>query len=153
MFASNRKTKLWSPWERDNLRAMSSTDDRAELAEIEQLRLRALVDSNVALARELHADDFQLVTPNGDAYTKDEYLSSIGSGAIGYRLWEPLDIDVRVSGDAGCLRYHSNLDIVVAGHRTGPRSYWHTDYYERRDGRWQVIWSHATEIVSAREPP
>jgi hypothetical protein len=23
---------------------------------------------------------------------------------------------------------------------------WHTDYYEREDGRWRVIWSQATEI-------
>lgn len=82
------------------------------------------------MAAELHTDDFQLVTPGGDAYMKDETLGDIVSGEIDYRLWEPLDIDVRVCGDAGCLRYHSNLDIVVAGHRTGPRRYWHTDYYE-----------------------
>jgi hypothetical protein len=25
------------------------------------------------------------------------------------------------------------------------------DYYERRGGRWQVLWSHVTEIVSARQ--
>jgi hypothetical protein len=23
---------------------------------------------------------------------------------------------------------------------------WHTDSYEQRDGRWQVVWSQATEI-------
>ena len=25
--------------------------------------------------------------------------------------------------------------------------YWHTDGYERRDGRWQVVWSQATRIT------
>ena len=123
-----------------------------KLAEIEQLRLRALVDADIALADGLHADDFQLITPSGDAYTKQEYLGDIASGVLDYRVWEPRDIEVRLCGDAGCLRYHSNLEIVVAGRRIGPSLYWHTDYYELRDGRWKVIWSHATEIVSAREP-
>ena len=113
------------------------------------MRLRALVDADLSVADGLHAPDFQLVTPSGATYTKEEYLGAIASGEVDYRVWEPLEIDVRRSGEAGCLRYHSNLDIVVGGHRTGPRRYWHTDYYERRDGRWQVIWSQATEIVTS----
>jgi hypothetical protein len=24
--------------------------------------------------------------------------------------------------------------------------YWHMDVYEQRDGRWQVVWSQATQI-------
>jgi len=127
---------------------MSVNDDRAELVEIERLRLRALVDADVPAARELHADDFQLVTPSGATYTKEEYLDEVASGTIDYRVWEPHDIHVRVCGDAGCLRYHSRLEIVVAGRTIGLSRYWHTDYYERRDGRWQVIYSHATEVVT-----
>ncbi|HEU4971662.1 MAG TPA: nuclear transport factor 2 family protein [Gaiellaceae bacterium] len=125
---------------------MAVSDVPAELANIERRRLKALVDADVAAAEELHADDFQLVTPSGAAYTKDEYLGDIASGAVDYRVWEPHEIDVRVCGDAGCLRYHSELEIVVAGRKIDLSRYWHTDYYERRDGRWQVIFSHATEI-------
>lgn len=130
----------------DNLQLVAVSDVPAELANIERRRLKALVDADVAAAEELHADDFQLVTPSGAAYTKDEYLGDIASGAVDYRVWEPHEIDVRVCGDAGCLRYHSELEIVVAGRKIDLSRYWHTDYYERRDGRWQVIFSHATEI-------
>ena len=132
----------------DNLQLVAVSDVPAELANIERRRLKALVDADVAAAEELHADDFQLVTPSGAAYTKDEYLGDIASGAVDYRVWEPHEIDVRVCGDAGCLRYHSELEIVVAGRKIDLSRYWHTDYYERRDGRWQVIFSHATEIIS-----
>ena len=128
------------------------TRELRELAEIERVRLRALVHADIAVADGLHADDFQLITPGGAAYTKEEYLGDIASGAVDYRVWEPQDIDVRICGDAGCLRYHSTLEIVVAGRWIAPSTYWHTDYYERRDGRWQVVWSHATEIVSAPKP-
>ena len=132
----------------DNLQLVAVSDVRAELENIERRRLKALVDADVAAAEELHADDFQLVTPSGAAYTKDEYLGDVASGAVDYRVWEPHEIDVRVCGDAGCLRYHSELEIVVAGRKIDLSRYWHTDYYERRDGRWQVIFSHATEIIS-----
>ena len=132
----------------DNLQLVAVSDVPAELANIERRRLKALVDADVAAAEELHADDFQLVTPSGAAYTKDEYLGDIASGAVDYRVWEPHEIDVRVCGDAGCLRYRSELEIVVAGRKIDLSRYWHTDYYERRDGRWQVIFSHATEIIS-----
>ena len=123
-------------------RVVSLASEHAELVQIEQLRLRALVDADVAVAEGIHADDFQLITPGGDAYSKEQYLGDVASGVIDYH----------VRGDAGCLRYHSNLEIVVAGRHIALSRYWHTDYYERRDGRWQVIWSHATEIPDDPEP-
>ena len=133
-------------------RVVSLAPEHAELVQIEQLRLRALVDADVAVAEGIHAHDFQLITPGGDAFSKEQYLGDVASGVIDYRVWEPLDIEVHVRGDAGCLRYHSNLEIVVAGRHIALSRYWHTDYYERRDGRWQVIWSHATEIPDDPEP-
>jgi hypothetical protein len=45
------------------------------------------------------------------------------------------------------IRYRSQLEIVVGGQRTSRRPYWHTDAYEKRDGRWQVVWSQATDVT------
>jgi hypothetical protein len=125
-----------------------TTAERTELVEIERQRLRALVEGDLGQADALHAEDFQLVTPGGSTYTKAEYLGDIASGEVDYLVWEAGDIDVRVCGDAACLRYLSLLDIVVAGRAMAPGHYWHTDYYERRAGRWQVVWSHATKAAS-----
>jgi hypothetical protein len=30
------------------------------------------------------------------------------------------------------------------GHEVLPGRYWHTDYYEKRESGWQVVWSQAT---------
>jgi len=38
------------------------------------------------------------------------------------------------------------MAFTVDGSTTPRRSLWHTDLYERRGGRWQVVWSHATLI-------
>lgn len=123
----------------------------AELAEVERRRLRALVDADVPAADQLHASDFQLVTPSGDSYSKDEYLGDVASGEIDYLQWDPEEIEARVRGDAGCVRYRSTIRIVVGGQELEPGRYWHTDYYERRSGRWQVIWSQATRASAADE--
>jgi hypothetical protein len=114
------------------------------LADVERRRLRALVDADLPSADELHADDFQLITPGGDSLSKEDYLGAVASGSIDYLVWEPEAIDARVSGDAACLRYLSTIDIKVDGIPLGSGQYWHTDLYEKRDGRWQVVWSQAT---------
>ena len=118
----------------------------ADLAEVERNRLRALVQADISTADRLHADDFQLVTPGGATYTESQNLDGIASGEVDYVRWDPGDISVRVTGDAGCVRYQAILEMVFAGQRFGAERFWHTDYYERRDGRWQVVWSQATRI-------
>ena len=112
----------------------------------ERERLRALVEANVARARQLHADDFQLINPLGGALSKEQYLGGIGSGELDYLFWEPDSIAVRLYGEAAVIRYPSHLEIVVQGRHVPRQRYWHTDLYERRDGQWRVVWSQATEI-------
>jgi hypothetical protein len=112
----------------------------------EKDRLRALVDADIETAEKLHADDFQLITPSGDAISKEGYLGLVGSGEVDYLRWDPEPIEVRLYGTAAVIRYRSHLEIVVRGRRVDETRYWHTDAYEKREGRWQVVWSHATEI-------
>jgi hypothetical protein len=61
-------------------------------------------------------------------------------------LGEPDAIEVRLSGEIALIRYASQLELVAGGQRVPLGHYWHTDSYERRDGRWQAVWSQATEI-------
>jgi hypothetical protein len=112
----------------------------------ERERLRALVEADVARARQLHADDFQLINPLGGSLSREQYLAGIGSGELDYLFWEPDSIAVRLYGQAAVIRYPSHLEIVVQGRHVPRQRYWHTDLYERRDGQWQVVWSQATEI-------
>ncbi len=118
-----------------------------DLAALERRRLRALVDRDADVAKELHADDFQLVTPAGTVYSKDEYLQGVVSGEVDYLVWEPEEIQALVRGDAGCLRYWSTIHMRFKDQEAPPGRYWHTDYYENREGRWQVVWSQATEAA------
>ena len=44
-----------------------------EIRAVEHKRLRALVDGDIEVARSLHSDDFQWITPSGVAPTKESY--------------------------------------------------------------------------------
>ena len=113
----------------------------------ERQRLRASVDANLEVARRLHADEFQLINPVGETLSKEEYLGAIASGQLDYLIWEPESpIEVRLYGRAAVIRYRSQLEIVVKGEKVPLDRHWHTDTYEKRDGRWQVVWSQATRI-------
>lgn len=117
-----------------------------ELRDIERSRLRALVDGDLVVARSLHADDFQLVTPIGSMLSREEYLGAIAAGHMRYLSWEPGEIAVRLHEDAAVLRYQAQLEINFGGQAVPRSRYWHIDSYERRDGRWQAVWSQATAI-------
>jgi hypothetical protein len=112
----------------------------------ERERLRALVDADMDVAWRLHAEDFQLVTPGGATYSREEYLGDIASGEIDYLVWEPTsEIEVRVYGEGAVIRYRAHIEIVF-GDSKDVLNTWHTDSYEKHDGQWQVVWSQATRI-------
>jgi hypothetical protein len=113
---------------------------------LERQRIRALVAGDTASAGILHAPDFQLVNPIGSTQSRAQYLGGVASGALDYAAWEPDSIAVRMYGEAAVLRYRSRLVMVAGGDTVRPFGHWHTDVYERRGGRWQVVWSQATAI-------
>jgi hypothetical protein len=113
---------------------------------LERERIRALVAGDTARAGVLHAEDFQLVNPIGSTQSRAEYLGGVASGALDYAAWEPDSIAVRMYGEAAVLHYRSRLVMVARGDTVRPFGHWHTDLYERRSGRWQVVWSQATAI-------
>jgi hypothetical protein len=47
-----------------------------KLRAIERGRLRSLVAADIATARRLHADDFELIHPRGGTLSKEEYTAN-----------------------------------------------------------------------------
>ncbi|RZL63003.1 MAG: nuclear transport factor 2 family protein [Variovorax sp.] len=117
-----------------------------QLRTTERARLQALVQKDIAPARTLHADDFQLITPVGMPLSKAQYLGAIEAGQLAYIAWEPKTIEVRLYGETAALRYLSSLEVRFGAHHVPRADHWHTDLYEKRDGAWQVVWSQATQV-------
>ncbi len=123
---------------------MTADEPAAELETLERTRLRALVDRDMEVATAVHADDYELITPGGAVLSGAAYLGSIADQTIRYDRFEPVGaVRALVHGDTAILRYVVRIEIAwEGGYDRG--EFWHTDYWERRDGRWQAVWSQAT---------
>lgn len=118
---------------------------------LEARRTTALIERDMKTLEELHAPEYRLVTPAGKVFTKETYLQAMASGPF-YTAWEAGDMSVRISAEMAIVRYRARLafpsgrEIVC----------WHTDSYERRQGRWQAVWSQATAcpptVTDTQEP-
>ena len=125
--------------------AAAEADD---LRATERRRLAALVAADIELARSLHADDYELVTPGGRTLGREDYLGGIESRDLHYLVFEAAsEIRVRLHGPVAILRYIARIEMEMEDGVDSDR-FWHTDIYELRDGRWQAVWSQATRIKS-----
>lgn len=115
--------------------------DAAWFHALETARTRALVARDLPALERLHAPEYQLITPAGRVFTRQQYLAAVAEAPF-YAGWEMGELQVRVAADMALLRYPATLTfpsgrVLVC---------WHTDSYERREGGWQAVWSQATEI-------
>jgi hypothetical protein len=85
------------------------------IREIETTRTRALIARDVALLWQLHAPDYQLITPPGRTYTGERYLGDIESGHLRYLRWEHSAMNVRVSERMAIVRYQATLELDAGG--------------------------------------
>ncbi len=116
------------------------------LRAIELARLQALVTRDMALAWQLHAADFELVTPSGATCTRERYLNRVAEGGF-YLRWAAGEMAVRVHGGcAAVIRYPAALQLGSEQVPGTTLRCWHLDSYELNDGLWQVVWSQATQI-------
>lgn len=127
--------------------ASSASPSQAErLRAIATARLQALVDADTATVRKLIAPDFQLINPAGVPLSRDELLGGVDAGVLDFVAIEPSSqIAVRLSGDSATLRYQAAYDVVVGGSHVTHEA-WTTELYERRDGRWLIVWEQTTAI-------
>lgn len=127
--------------------------DAAAMRDTERNRLRSLVAADMDTADALHAADYELITPRGYAMSKHDYLGRIASGRLRYLVFEPVSgIAVRGSGEVALLRYQARISVTEdGGDDAAVMTCWHTDCYERRDARWQAVWSQAT-VIRPGEP-
>jgi hypothetical protein len=101
----------------------------------------------MAVAERLHADDYQLIPPTGETWSKREYLDGIASHELDYQVFEPISpVAARVSDQMAAVRYRCRIAVRGPSGETDAGTFWHTDIYEMRGGHWQAVWSQATRI-------
>ena len=124
----------------------SESSEAARVRALDQTELKALVRGDADTLERIIAPDFTLVPPPGEPQTRAQYLESVASGDLDYRVFKPITpVEVVVRDDLAVLTFESHLD-VSAGDAHVEHEAWHTHVYEKRDGRWQLIWAQATAV-------
>lgn len=74
-------------------------------------------------------------------------MSAVSTGQVDYIVWQTGEIAVRQKGTQAVIRYRADLQVTVGGRALPRTPHWHIDVYEKRNGKWQVVWSQATRVV------
>ena len=116
-----------------------------QIRAVERARLQAAVDADTATAGRLVAPGFQLIDVLGTAESRSDFLANVG-GRIDFVTLNPVSpIRVRVHGDTAVARFRVAF-VVDAGPSRLEHDGWFTDALERREGRWQIVWSQTTAV-------
>jgi ketosteroid isomerase-like protein len=104
---------------------------------VEELRYKAMIDTNPdALANTL-ADEFFYHQPNGKTNDKPGYIQQMMTGTVKIFSAERYDVKVNVYGDVATAMGGTRLDIEIGGERR-KADLRYLNVWVHRDGRWQL---------------
>ena len=125
-----------------------------EVRNLERQWLDAYEQSNAEAMDRIVADDFTITFPNGAIQTKPRLMAMIKAprraGRPRMRFYTE-DVQSRAYGDTVIL-----IGRVVAEYerdgKTVKEQSRYTDTYVRRQGRWQVVASHLSNVEETKKP-
>jgi ketosteroid isomerase-like protein len=137
-----------TPSESATFRATTpSVPECAELEQVQQQLIAAWIHRDHSALERLLAEEWSMTHTDGRMSTRDEVLRDLDTGVN--RLLE---------GGVDDLRFRVYKDFAVVTGRTRARGEYKrhsydvrlrfTDVLVRRDGRWQVVASHASRLAS-----
>lgn len=116
-----------------------------ELIKLENEWAEAWVRRDVAFFDRIEADDYTWSSPWG-VWTKAQDLEEVKSGDSVITSWVLADIKVRVYGDAAVVTGRATIKETHQGEDWSRQERW-TDTWVKRDGRWQCVAGHSSEIA------
>jgi len=132
--------------------AQAQTPGQTETGKVEQELIKIETDwgeaglkNDFAFMDKILADDFTEATPEGYFITKAQLLAQMKSGEFVATSWVQDDIKVRVYGDAAVVTGRTTTKAQYKGKDVSGQYLW-TDTFIKRDGRWQCVATHGSEI-------
>jgi ketosteroid isomerase-like protein len=83
---------------------------------------------------------------NGETMTRAQAVSALKSGAIKVKSANVRDLDIHVFGDAAVATMIMEVKGTIMG-KPFPAAHRSTDFFVRRDGRWQIVNTQNTTIT------
>jgi uncharacterized protein (TIGR02246 family) len=125
-------------------------DAQEEVLSADNARIKARESADVQTMSKIYADDYTLVTAEGDIRTKGDQIGEMRSGQLQFRPIELLERTVRIYDDTAIVQSHERSIIIRDGRDIGG-DFRANRIYVKRDGRWQLVLTQVTRIAP-REP-
>jgi uncharacterized protein (TIGR02246 family) len=100
---------------------------------------RALIAADQAALARIFADDYIQYDESGKAFTKEDVLTNLKSGAIRYLSMISTGRRIRLLTDDVAMVHGSEEDEVEQAGRRFQVRYIYTDIVMKRNGRWQIV--------------
>jgi hypothetical protein len=102
---------------------------------------RALIAADQAALARIFADDYIQYDESGKAFTKEDVLTNLKSGAIRYLSMISTGRRIRLLTADVALVHGSEDDEVAQAGRRFQVHYVYTDIVMKRNGKWQIVGS------------
>lgn len=120
--------------------------DVVELTRLERIWNESHVEGNADALERLWADDLIVTVPAMPVMSKKDALAIVRAGRLTFEQYETSDTRIRVYSDAAVVTGRLQR-VRRVGDRIA-RDVWNfTKAYVRRDGRWQVVSWHASDVA------
>jgi uncharacterized protein (TIGR02246 family) len=100
---------------------------------------RALIAADLAELARIFADDYIQYSESGKAFTKQDVLNNLKTGAIRYLSMISTGRRIRLLSEDIAIVHGSEDDVVEQSGRRFPVRYVYMDVVVKRNGRWQIV--------------
>ncbi len=100
---------------------------------------RALVAADIDELSRIFSDEYMQYDERGRAFTKQDVLSNLGSGAIRYISMKSTGRSIRFLKDDVAIVRGSEDDEVERGARRFAVCYIYMDVVMKREGKWRIV--------------
>jgi ketosteroid isomerase-like protein len=143
--------KKWAPLFESKFTKVKAAPAESASVEQELIKLKdgwndAVVKVDLAFLDRILADDLTDTDPEGTVCTKAQDIADLKSGDFKCTALVTDDYKVRVYGDAAVVTGRNTMKAQFKGKDISGPYRW-TDTWIKRDGRWQCVGGHASEVV------
>jgi ketosteroid isomerase-like protein len=132
------------------LGAEATTPAEQTVMGVTQATCDAFRNHDVAALERLLSKDFTLIGSDASVQPRSQAFDEVRAGDPAYDEFRNHDMTARVYGDVAVVQGITSLAGQSGGHAFALDVRF-TDVLVKRDGRWQIVTSHATRIAPARQ--
>ena len=126
--------------------SLLTADAKQEVLKLEEELGAAILRSDTAKLGHILADEWEVIIPTGEVWTKETALMLLKTGILAVESGENSDVKVRVYGDTAVVTGRGISKGKYKGVDYSSDERW-TDVFVKKDGRWQCVASHSTRIA------